>query len=198
MFQTRITLLTYSVCLKFLSSKYVWIVTVTIFSLYFWTKKRWSLLCSGFFCRRCTSNTICDLVLPSKWKLKYVFNMWWWNPVPIFKNSRCYAKLYPFRNWEPIYSFLNGLQVVCITGGSSPKTSEWKNQISLLILEHLKNYFIKALNKFLMCFEINGLKNLKLTILRFFAPSCTYYSNSSKNIFIVKTPWIHIIFILMF
>ena len=39
--------------------------------------------------------------------------------------------------------------------------------INLLILEHLKNYFIEALNKFLMCFEINGLKNLKLTILRF-------------------------------
>ena len=66
------------------------------------------------------------------------------------------------------FIFLNGLQVVCITGGSSPKTSKWKNQISLLILGHLKNYFIKALNKFLMCFEINGLKNLKLTILRCF------------------------------
>ena len=62
--------------------------------------------------------------------------------------------------------------------------------LNLLILEHLKRFFIKALNKFLMYFEINGLKYLKLTILRFFAGTriCTYYSNSSKNIFIVKTP----------
>ena len=41
--------------------------------------------------------------------------------------------------------------------------------LNLLILEHLKRFFIKALNKFLICFEINGLKYLKLTILRFFA-----------------------------
>ena len=41
--------------------------------------------------------------------------------------------------------------------------------LNLLILEHLKRFFIKALNKFLMYFEINGLKYLKLTILRFFA-----------------------------
>ena len=53
----------------------------------------------------------------------------------------------------------------------------------------------------MICFEINGLKNLKLTILRFLprTPAYLYYSNSSKNIFIVKTPfithkftWIHI------
>ena len=39
-----------------------------------------------------------------------------------------------------------------------------------------------------MCFEINGLKNLKLTILRFFAWSPEVYIllYSSKNIFIVK------------
>ena len=62
--------------------------------------------------------------------------------------------------------------------------------LNLIILEHLKYYFMKALNRFLMCFEINGLNNLKLTILRFFAGAfiCTDYSNSSKNIFIVKTP----------
>ena len=30
--------------------------------------------------------------------------------------------------------------------------------LNLLILVHLKNYFIEALNKFFMCFEINGLK----------------------------------------
>ena len=71
--------------------------------------------------------------------------------------------------------------------------------LNLLILEHLKNYFIEALNKFLMCFEINGLKNLNLTILRFFAQSPHLYIllYSSKNIFIVKTPGIHITFILM-
>ena len=41
-----------------------------------------------------------------------------------------------------------------------------------------------------MSFEIHGLKNLKLTILRIFAgpPIYIYYLNSSKNIFIVKTP----------
>ena len=39
-----------------------------------------------------------------------------------------------------------------------------------------------------MCFEINGLKNLKLTILRFFAWSPQVYIllYSSTNIFIVK------------
>ena len=47
--------------------------------------------------------------------------------------------------------------------------------INLLILEHLKSHFIKPQ---FMCFEINGLKCLKLTILPY--PS---YSNSSKNIF---------------
>ena len=30
--------------------------------------------------------------------------------------------------------------------------------LHLLVLVHLKNYFIEVLNKFLMCFEINGLK----------------------------------------
>ena len=40
---------------------------------------------------------------------------------------------------------------------------------NLLILEHFKNHFIEFLNKFLMCFEINGLKNLTLAILWFFA-----------------------------
>ena len=45
-----------------------------------------------------------------------------------------------------------------------------------------------------MCFDINGLKNLKLTILSFFAWSPQLYLPlySSKNIFIVKTG-IHII-----
>ena len=52
--------------------------------------------------------------------------------------------------------------------GQKPQNGRTKF-LNLLILEHLKNYFIEALNKFLMCFEINGLKNLKLTILRFFA-----------------------------
>ena len=55
-------------------------------------------------------------------------------------------------------------------GGPGQKPQNGKTKfINLLILEHLKNYFIEALNKFLMCFEINELKNLKLTILCFFA-----------------------------
>ena len=63
---------------------------------------------------------------------------------------------------------------------------------NLLILEHLKNHFIEPLNKFLVCFEINGLKNLKLTILRFFARTLHFpiLLYSCKNIFIVKTPFI--------
>ena len=86
-------------------------------------------------------------------------------------------------------------------GGSGQKPQNGKTKfLNLLILEHLKNYFIEALNKFLMCFEINGLKNLKLTILRFFAWSPHLYIllYSSKNIFIVKTLGIRIIFILIF
>ena len=71
--------------------------------------------------------------------------------------------------------------------GQKPQNKTTKF-LNLVVLVHLKYYFIEALNIFLMCFEINGLKNLKLTILRFFAPSYTYYSNSIKNIFIVKTP----------
>ena len=83
--------------------------------------------------------------------------------------------------------------------GQKPQNKRTKF-LNLLVLEHLKNYFIEALNTFLMYFEINGLKNLKLTILRFFAQSPHLYIllYSSKNIFIVKTPGIHIIFILMF
>ena len=57
-------------------------------------------------------------------------------------------------------------------GGPGQKPQNGKTKfLNLLILEHLKNYFIEVLNKFLMCFEINGLKYLKLTILRFFARS---------------------------
>ena len=83
--------------------------------------------------------------------------------------------------------------------GQKPQNKRTKF-INLLILEHLKNYFIEALSKFLMCFEINGLKNLKLTILRFFAQSPHLYKllYFSRNTFIVKTPGIHIIFIFMF
>ena len=56
-------------------------------------------------------------------------------------------------------------------GGPGQKPQNGKTKfLNLLILEHLKNYFIEALNKFLMYFEINGLKNLKLTILWFFCP----------------------------
>ena len=57
-------------------------------------------------------------------------------------------------------------------GGPGQKPQNGKTKfLNLLILEHLKNYFIEVLNKFLMCFEINGLKYLKLTILSFFARS---------------------------
>ena len=76
-------------------------------------------------------------------------------------------------------------------GGPGQKPQNKRNKfLNLLVLVHLKNYFIEVLNKFLMCFEINGLKNLKLTILRFFAQSPHLYIllYSSKNIFIVKTP----------
>ena len=55
-------------------------------------------------------------------------------------------------------------------GGPGQKPQNGRTKfLNLLILEHLKNYFIEALNIFLMYFEINGLKNLKLTILWFFA-----------------------------
>ena len=83
--------------------------------------------------------------------------------------------------------------------GQKPQNKRTK-LYNLLILVHLKNYFKEALNKLLICFETNGLKNLKLTILRFFAQSPHLYIllYSSKNIFIVKTSGIHIIFILMF
>ena len=55
-------------------------------------------------------------------------------------------------------------------GGQGQKLQNKRTKfLNLLILEHLKKYFIEALNTFLMCFEINGLKNLKLTILSFFA-----------------------------
>ena len=66
--------------------------------------------------------------------------------------------------------------------GQKPQNKRTKF-LNLLILEYLKKYFIEALNKFLMCFEINGLKNLKLTILRFLPslPIYTYYSTAVKT-----------------
>ena len=43
-------------------------------------------------------------------------------------------------------------------GGLGEKPQNGKPKfLNLLILEHLKNYFIEPLNKFSMCFEINGL-----------------------------------------
>ena len=61
--------------------------------------------------------------------------------------------------------------------------------LNLLILEHLISHYIKPQ---FMYFEINGSKCLKLTILRFLPrpPIYLYYSNTSKNIFIVKTLFI--------
>ena len=87
-----------------------------------------------------------------------------------------------------LFTLIYEQKVVCINGGSGPKNTKWKNQISQFTnFRALKK---NPLNKFLMCFEINGLKNLKLAILCFLPepPIYTYYSNSSKNIFIVKTP----------
>ena len=73
--------------------------------------------------------------------------------------------------------------------GQKPQNKRTKF-LNLLVLEHLKNYFIEALNTFLMYFEINGLKNLKLTILRFFAqlpgPIYTYYSPAVKTFLLLK------------
>ena len=72
-------------------------------------------------------------------------------------------------------------------GGPGQKPSNKQPKfLNLLILVHLKNYFIEALNKFLMCFKINGLKNLKLTILRFFVWSPQVYIllyNSKKHFY---------------
>ena len=51
-------------------------------------------------------------------------------------------------------------------GGPGQKPSNKQPKfLNLLILVHLKNYFIEVLNKFLMCFKTNGLKNFKLTTL---------------------------------
>ena len=52
--------------------------------------------------------------------------------------------------------------------GQKPENKRTKF-LNLLVLVQLKNCFIEALNKFLMCFEIIWLKNIKLTILRGFA-----------------------------
>ena len=43
--------------------------------------------------------------------------------------------------------------------GQQPSNKQPKF-LNLSILVHLKNNFIEALNKFLMCFKINGLKIL--------------------------------------
>ena len=62
-------------------------------------------------------------------------------------------------------------------GGPGQKPSNKKPKfLNLLILVHFKNYFIEVLNKFLMCFKINGLKHFKLTTLMVFylVPKCTH------------------------
>ena len=59
--------------------------------------------------------------------------------------------------------------VVWVLGGPGQKSSNKQPKfLNLLILVHLRNYFIEVLNKFLMCFKINGLKNFKLTTLMVF------------------------------
>ena len=57
------------------------------------------------------------------------------------------------------------MQKTYISSSIGPKPPNKKTKfINLLILEHLKSHFIKPQ---FMCFEINGLKCLNLTILRF-------------------------------
>ena len=76
-------------------------------------------------------------------------------------------------------------------GGPGQKPSNKQPKfLNLLILVHLKNYFIEVLNKFLMCFKINGLKNFKLITLMVFClvpPFIYTIIQVGKNIFIVKT-----------
>ena len=74
-------------------------------------------------------------------------------------------------------------------GGPGEKSSNKKPKfLKLLILVHLRNYFIEALNKFLMCFEINGLKNFKLTTLMVFYLFCTHPPplTSTTEVFYLK------------
>ena len=68
--------------------------------------------------------------------------------------------------------------------GQKPSNKQ-PNFLNLLVLVHLKNYFIEALNKFLMCFETNGFKTPPSPPLPRYLPILLY---SSRNIFIVKTP----------
>ena len=77
--------------------------------------------------------------------------------------------------------------ILCVCVRQKPQNKRTKF-LNLLILEHLKNYFTEALNKLFMCFEINGLKNLKLTILRFLPspPIYTYYSTAVKTFLLLK------------
>ena len=54
-------------------------------------------------------------------------------------------------------------------GGPGQKPSNKQPKfLNLLILVHLKNYFIDVLNKVLICFKINSLKNFKLATLMVF------------------------------
>ena len=71
-------------------------------------------------------------------------------------------------------------------GGPKPQNKRTKF-LNLIVLVHLENYFIEALNKFLMCFEINGLKNLKLTILRFLpgSPIYIYYFKILNKVLLI-------------
>ena len=67
------------------------------------------------------------------------------------------------------------LEAVWASGGSGLKPQNGKTKISYFnTLEYLKSHFIKPqltntflIPLFFMCFEINGLKSLKSTILRF-------------------------------
>ena len=49
-----------------------------------------------------------------------------------------------------------------IWGSGQKPSNKQPKFLNFLILVPLRNYFIEVLNKFLMCFKINGLKNLHL------------------------------------
>ena len=75
-------------------------------------------------------------------------------------------------------------------GGQGQKPQNGRTKfLNLLILEHLKIVSLKPQINFWCALKLMGLPAPLIYLC---------YSNSSKNIFIVKTPWNHIIFILMF
>ena len=64
----------------------------------------------------------------------------------------------PVKNSKPFRNFIFYVfNIIFHMGG--PGQKPWNKQpqfFKLLILVHLRNYFIETLNNFLMCFEIMG------------------------------------------